>query len=32
MSDSPSIVLVRRLYDSIADPAVTREIMASDII
>jgi ketosteroid isomerase-like protein len=31
-SDSPNIALVRRMYDSKGDPAVTREIMAPDIV
>ncbi|MFC0437389.1 nuclear transport factor 2 family protein [Kutzneria buriramensis] len=31
MSESPNITLARRLYDSNADPAVTKEIMAPDL-
>jgi ketosteroid isomerase-like protein len=32
MPDSPNNTLVHRLYDSKADPAVTKEIMAPDIV
>lgn len=32
MSESSNIALARRLYDSNADPAVTKEIMAPDIV
>ncbi|MFI0449722.1 nuclear transport factor 2 family protein [Actinomadura sp. 6N118] len=32
MSDSPSVAVVRRLYDSKGDPAVSQEIMAPDIV
>lgn len=32
MPESPNIALARRLYDSHADPAVTKEIMAPDIV
>jgi ketosteroid isomerase-like protein len=32
MPESPNIALARRLYDSNADPAVTKEIMAPDIV
>lgn len=32
MSESPNVALARRLYDSNADPAVTKEIMSPDII
>jgi ketosteroid isomerase-like protein len=32
MSDSPNVAVVRRMYDSKGDPAVTQEIMAPDIV
>jgi hypothetical protein len=32
MPESPNVTLARRLYDSNADPAVTKEIMAPDLV
>ncbi len=32
MPESPNITLARRLYDSNADPAVTKEIMTPDLV